>query len=310
LLEINQFALGYMDSIGKPFSLPCNRRGLGIKLDDEFLIYLKGKIGKRLIVSFENIDLLLWGNRYSGNVRLLGLTLAIGINDLEAVTENKLDQLADKANIIMRKALSLSQRSKIPFFVILYSLSGGSLFRVTDPRNPLNLSQSFEVEENKMPATIEGFFNTNLVSTGTAKPVNKSTSDWFHDWTRVNLPTEYVKANIDGLVLTQEGKPAILMETKRSFAKPTNWQPYQADSRNYYLQDQLAKKTGLRFWTIYHEKGIPVKDNSDVVLFIVIDVALGKENWISCHRFDTNALKVAEMLEEACEEKANEPYSR
>jgi hypothetical protein len=277
----------------------------GFGVDDEFLIYLKGKIGKRLIVSFENIDLLLWGVRDSGSVRLLGLTLAIGINDLEAVA-NKLDQLANKADNIMKIALSLSRSSNAAFFIILYSLSGGSLFRVTNPKDPLNLSKSFEVEEDKMPETIEGFFDTNLGSIGTAKPVNKSTSDWFHVWTRANLPTDYVKANIDGLVLTEEGKPAILLETKRSFVESSIWRPYQADSRNYYLQDLLAKKTGLNFWTIYHRKGIPVSDASDVALFIVFDIALNKREWISCRQFNIKAAEVVKMLNETCKEKTSE----
>jgi len=45
-------------------------------MDDEFLAYLKSKIGERLIISFDNTDLLLWGVRDSGIVKLLGLILS------------------------------------------------------------------------------------------------------------------------------------------------------------------------------------------------------------------------------------------
>ena len=276
------------------------QKGFEATLDDEFLIYLKDKIGDRLIVSFENIDLLLWGVRDSGSVRLLGLTLAMGIEKPEAVTKQELERLTNKAENIMQVALSVSKSSDAAFFIVLYPLLGGSSFRVTDLANPLSLEQSFVVEEDKMPSLVEGFFNTKLRSSGTAKQVNKSTSDWFHDWTRANLPTEYVKANIDGLVLNDEGKPTILLETKRSFFKPSVWEPYQADSRNYYLQGLLAKSTNLSFWTVYHEKGVSVKDVSDIALFIILDVALDKKDWINYRRFDTSAAEIVKMLGETC----------
>jgi hypothetical protein len=270
-------------------------------MDDEFLAYLKSKIGERLIISFDNTDLLLWGVRDSGIVRLLGLTLAIGIDNLEAGT-TKLDQMAIKINYLANIALSLCENSISAFFIILYSLSGGSVFRVTNPEDPLNLPHSAEIEENKMPMTIEGFFGTNLGSFGTAKPVNKSTSDWFHVWTRANLPTIYVKANIDGLVLTKGGKPTILLETKRSFAETSNWQPYQADSRNYFLQDLFAKKAGLNFWTVYHKKGFQVTDSSETALFIISEICLDTPKWMSCSRFDITAAEVVKMLGKTCGE--------
>lgn len=283
----------------KLFSDCLHKKGLGLVMDDEFLVYLKRKIGERLIISFDNTDLLLWGVRDSGIVRLLGLTLAIGIDNLAAGT-SKLNQLAFKINNIANIALSLSQRSKSAFFIVLYSLSGSSVFRVTSPNDPLNLPNSTEVEENDMPMIIESFFGTALGSPGTKKPVNKSTSDWFHVWTRENLPTIYVKANIDGLILTKEGKPAILLETKRSFYETSNWEPYKDDSRNYYLQSSIAKKAGLNFWTIYHKKGIQVTDSSEVALFIISEIQLDKPNWISHERFNIAAVEVVKKLDDTC----------
>jgi hypothetical protein len=284
----------------KTFSLIGDKNGLEINLDDEFLIYLKEKIGNRLLVSYENIDLLLWGVRDSGSVKLLGLTLAIGVEKPETVTKHELRQLSEKADTIMRVTSSLSKNNDLTFFIVLYPLLGGPSFKVTDPANPLSLEQSFVVEEYKMPNLFAGFFKTKLRSSGTAKRVNKSTSDWFHDWTRANLPTEYVKANIDGLVLNEKGKPTILLETKRSFFKPSLWEPYQADSRNYYLQGLLARITNLSFWTVYHEKGVSVKDDSDIALFIILAVAPDKKDWINYRRFDISATEVLKMLGEKC----------
>jgi hypothetical protein len=266
-------------------------------MDDEFLTYLKSKIGDRLIISFENTDLLLWGVRDSGSVKLLGLTLAIGIDNLGMGT-SQLNQLANKINNIANVAQSLSQRSNSVFFVVLYSLSGGSIFRVTNPKDPANLSNSKVVDEDRMPMTIEGFFGTSLGSPGTAKPVNKSTSDWFHVWTRANLPTIYVKANIDGLILTEESKPVILLETKRSFYETSNWQPYKDDSRNYYLQSLIAKKAGLNFWTVYHKKGIQVTDSSEVALFIIYEIQLDKPDWISHERLNITAAEVVKKIDD------------
>lgn len=265
-------------------------------MEDEFLTYLRERVDDRLISSFENVDLLLWGIRDSGDVRLLGLTLTIGVSGLATMEAGELDLLARKVDFVSQPALLLSQRSRSTFFTILYSLSGESLFRVAEPKRPLSLSGSLKILENDMPSVIQSYFGTNAGSSGTAKPVNKSTSDWFHIWTRANLPTEYVKANIDGLLLTADEDPTILLETKRSFTKPRVWKPYSEDGRNYYLQNVLAKRAGIRFWTIYHEKGVTVKDDSEISLFVITDVALESESWITYQRSDTKASEVLGMI--------------
>jgi len=267
-------------------------------MEDEFLIYLKEKVGEHLIASFEHADLLLWGARDGDGVVLLGLTLAIGVQDPANMKE--ISHLSKKVKDIMEIAFSLSKKSNSVFFTICYSISGSSLFRITNPKDPLNLMSSLVVDEKSTPAMIERLFMTNFGSTGTEKPVNKSTSDWFHRWTRANLPTQYVKANIDGLVLDQEAKPVILLETKRSFESSNTWRPYQADSRNYYLQNMISKKAALDFWAVYHVKGLPVDDSSDIALFIVTDVSLINQEWISYARSNVKARKVIELIQKRC----------
>jgi hypothetical protein len=253
-------------------------------------------------MSLDNADLLLWGTRDNSSVKLLGLTLTVGVRDMEVI-KSRLNELYERLNNVLEVASLLSRRCHSVFFVILYSLSGGSPFRVTDPSDAKNLSKSFEVQETKMPQLVEEFYGTSLGNRGTAKAVNKSTADWFHDWARANLPREYVRTNIDGLLLGKSQKPKILLETKRSFYEPYSWSPFHEDSRNYYLQHLLATKSDLHFWTVYHKKGERIDNASQVALFVIEGVSLKTErDWISLHRFNTNAGEVLNMIDERCSE--------
>jgi hypothetical protein len=270
-------------------------------LEDEFLDYVKSKMDDRLVMSFDNTDLLLWGIRENSSVGLLGFTLTVGVEDPKTAKNNP-KNLDDYLGNVTKMASLLSHRSNSTFFVILYSISGDSLFVVTDPKDPTNWSKSFEVEEANMPQLVEGFFKTHLGDRGTTKPVNKNTSDWFHVWSKKNLPKEYVKANIDGLIMDKERNPKILLETKRSSAIPRSWNPYQDDSRNYYLQELLAKLSDLSFWTVYHVKGITVEDNTAVALFQVFDVSLKPaDRWITYDRLNTNASEIIKLANERCQ---------
>ena len=269
-------------------------------MDDEFLVYLKAKIKDRLIISFNNTDLLLWGARRNNEVKLLGLTLNIGTRNFRTV-KRKFADPENQITHVMKIAHSLSDTSNSIFFAIVYSLSGDDYFVVTDPSNPLNWEKSFEVEEVKMPSLIQTFFKTKLKTVGTAKAVNKATSDWFHVWARANLPREYVRVNIDGLILDKGQRPSVLLETKRSFYSADSWKPWHADARNYYLQNLLATKSGLKFWTVYHKKGISVNDKTRIALFIISKVSLDAAKWITYRRIDTNACKVFKQVDEYTE---------
>jgi len=222
--------------------------------EDELLLYLKNKIRDYFIASFDNTDLLVWGSRKNESVRLLGVTINIGVKHLRDTGYAK-DERVAKA---MQVAHLLSQKSQSVFFAIVYPGEGIDGFKVTSPDDPLNWSKSFIVKEAEMPKLIQQFFNTDLCTVGTTKPVNRSTSDWFHVWARVNLPREYIRTNIDGLLLDNKGRPRILLETKRSFSTLDSWQPYKEDARNYYLQHLLATKVGLKLWTLYQPAPVPV----------------------------------------------------
>ncbi len=266
-------------------------------LKDEFLTYLKSKIKDRLIMSFNNTDLLLWGVRKKNEVKLLGLTLNIGTRNLQTIKKGIVNR-TNKVNKIMRIAYSLGNAANSTFFGIVYSLSGDDYFIVTDPRKPLDWTRSFEVEEAKMPSLIQDFFKTDLGTAGTAKAVNKATSDWFHVWARANLPLEYVRVNLDGLILKEDQRPNILLETKRSFYSVDSWLPWEADSRNYYLQNLLATNSDLRFWTVYHKKGMIVNDETRITIFMISAVNLDADNWIAYHRVITEASKVLKLVDE------------
>lgn len=265
-------------------------------MEDEFLVYMKDKINDRLIMSFDHTDLLLWGKRTDDSVELLGLTLNIGVKEPKTF-RSKQDEFDDRVNNVLQVVSLISQRSSSPFFIIVYSTAGGSSFRVTNPSDPLNWSKSLEVDEGIMSAFIQKFFKTTLESKGTSKPVNRTTSDWFHDWARENLPEEYVRTNIDGLILDKKKNPSILLETKRSFQDPYSWKPYKEDSRNYYLQYLLATKSDLSFWAVYHKKGEPVDDETKIALFLISGVSLNvKNNWITYNRSNTDASEVTEKV--------------
>ena len=123
------------------------------------------------------------------------------------------------------------------FFVILYPTVGTTPhFFVTNPDDQSSSLKLMIVEQNEMANVIQSFFNTNLSSRGTGKAVNRATSDFFHEWARENVPYEYVRVNLDGLILDKNYKPTILLETKRSFYQLNRWRPFRADARNYYLQ--------------------------------------------------------------------------
>ena len=100
-------------------------------MDDEFVTYLKGKLSEGIIASFDNIDLLLWGARDRNSVKLLGLTLTVGLANLNWIA-NKIILLEKKISRIMLIASELSQKCRIKFVVIFYSLSDEPFFLITD----------------------------------------------------------------------------------------------------------------------------------------------------------------------------------
>ena len=262
-------------------------------MKDEFLFYLNEEIGSRLIISFDNTDLLVWGSRRKNTVKLDGLTLNIGVKDLQRLDQVVADNRIEKA---MKVASSLSHSSQSAFFAIVYAQLGADAFKVTDPKDPMNWADSLTVREAEMPELIQRFLKTGFPSRGTAKPVNRQTSDWFHVWARANLPREYVRVNIDGLVLDRKGNPRILLETKRSFYDVDSWEPWRNDARNYYLQHLLATKAGLEFWTVYHVKGKAVNNKTKVAVFTISNVSLDGGKWITFRRVTAAASDVAEMM--------------
>ncbi len=251
------------------------------------------KIGNRLISSFNHNDLLLWGARSGSIVEPLGLTLNIGIRH-----EPWAKKLSDKrTQATIQIASTLSHNVGYCFFVILYPTTGNKpYFLVTSPNDQLKSLEPAKVKQNEVVNLIQMYFNTNFRTRGTGKPVNRATSDFFHDWARENIPFEYVRVNLDGLILDNDFLPTIILETKRSFYDLDAWKPYRNDARNYYLEYILAREAGLDFWTIYHIKNKPIYDDSDVARFRIHRVWLNRwEKWINYSLLITSAEKVVKL---------------
>lgn len=118
------------------------------------------------------------------------------------------------------------------------------------------------------------------------KPVNRYTSNEFHDWQRANLPGRFIIQDLDTwpIVISdseREYEPLFIIELKRSFKSPEDWNPYRADLPNYLSLFKLAKRSNLPFITIYFKKGIKITDESEFAVFIITKVNSSDPEWIT-----------------------------
>ncbi len=89
---------------------------------------------------------------------------------------------------------------------------------------------------------------------GTAgvKPINRRFSDFFHYWSRLMLPADLSKIDLDGR-LTLGGHRA-LIEIKRSKIPPIPfWKPYRDDYPDFEMLSAVAERAGCRFWILHHQ---------------------------------------------------------
>ena len=129
------------------------------------------------------------------------------------------------------------------------------------------------------------------------KDVNRYTSNEFHEWQRKNLPSKFVIQDLDAwpIVISDsenDYEPICIVELKRSFYKPKDWNPYKADLPNYMALFKLAIKANIPFVTIYFKKDEIITDDSKFALFKITDVKKGGSDWIS---FDKKILTAAEF---------------
>jgi hypothetical protein len=136
------------------------------------------------------------------------------------------------------------------------------------------------IQESEFSRFIQESFHTELVSVGTKKAVNRRTSDLFREWARTNVPTEYVRIDIDGMLLAPSRELVAIIEVKRTNISLETWEPCAQDSRDYFIKHQLAKRAGLRFWTLHHLGATAIQDETKVAAFHVTRVDLGASKWI------------------------------
>jgi hypothetical protein len=117
------------------------------------------------------------------------------------------------------------------------------------------------------------------------KPVNRYTSNEFHEWQRTNLSGRFVIQDLDTwpiIISDSEDKykPIFIVELKRSFSSPEQWNPYKEDLPNYLALFLLAKKSDLPFITIYFRKGETITDESKLAIFEITDVSDKNIEWM------------------------------
>ena len=115
------------------------------------------------------------------------------------------------------------------------------------------------------------------------KPVNRFTSNEFHDWQRENLPGYLIIQDVDHWFMVvsnsqDQYEPKMLVELKRSSYEPERWAPWEADKPNYVAMWKLAEHAELPFTIIYFKKGQPLEK---VAWFAVSDVDADSREWIS-----------------------------
>ncbi len=234
---------------------------------DNLLLYLQKHFGRRLVVSGEEGDLLVWGDRQGQAIRLLGLSLNAAAS--EPATPSRLLELGQ----------FMERQLRLPFLVIRYPPDLDM--------NPLAelILDGEKVRVGEAARRIQERFGTRYRQAGTGKEVNKATHDAFHRWARLHLPYNYVRSDLDAFLLAAETdcRPRILLEIKRStLVAPASWQPYAADARNYFIQKMLADRLGLEFLTLNHNcRDMPVTDGSKIGVHRIQRVSLNPPRIVS-----------------------------
>jgi len=110
----------------------------------------------------------------------------------------------------------------------------------------------------------------------TGKLINRYTSNEFHDWQKVTLPTSLVIQDLDAWALsvndaTDDFRPVALLELKRSSIAPAAWRPFEEDRPNYAALLTLARAAGVPVYVVYFQMGQPIEDDSLFHVFHLTD---------------------------------------
>lgn len=118
------------------------------------------------------------------------------------------------------------------------------------------------------------------------KPLNRYTSNEFHDWQRQNLSGRFVIQDLDAwaIVISDSLKnyePLCLIELKRSFYEPEKWSPFKADLPNYLSLFKLSIRAKLPLTIIYFKKELSLTStDAKIAIFKIQNVAESDSEWI------------------------------
>lgn len=227
---------------------------------DNLLQYLKKSLKDCLVVSGEGCDLLVWGYRQENDIILLGISANIPCNT--TISESH------KRKIETGKYIA--EKIQIPFLFIRYPLD------ININLNGKLIINGTEIEIQQASSQIQYILGTKFQSFGTAKYVNKSTNDPFHEWARINLPSDYIRVDLDAIICSSSGIPKILLEIKRSTKIPVKvWKPYKEDARNYLIHMRLCEKCSMRYYTLNHNNlNVMVTNDTEIGIYKIDNVSI------------------------------------
>jgi hypothetical protein len=103
------------------------------------------------------------------------------------------------------------------------------------------------------------------------KPINRYTSNEFHDWQFAALDPRFLIQDVDAwaLLVTRRGDflPVAMIELKRSFIPVDRWAPFDEDRGTYAGLLAFAKAAGVPLFVVYYVKGTPIVDETLFAVF-------------------------------------------
>jgi len=133
---------------------------------------------------------------------------------------------------------------------------------------------SFEYTTLSMKELSEMYasFGLPISNTQTAKYLNDKTSSAYHNWQRNSLGAALTVSDIDLWRVSNDGKPEIVFELKRSYYDLSRWKPFTDDYRNFKLISNLCNQSGLAFKIIYNQRiKTPFQDKIDQLKIFSVD---------------------------------------
>lgn len=256
---------------------------------DNLLLYLKNNLGNHLLISGNRGDLLIWGTRSESDVLIKGFSYNIP-SDIKKITNEE--------KHLFLVGQNMSNELSLPIIGIRYPLD---LLSNTDSILTINKE---EIRSSKASSFIQSILNTDFKKQGTSKKINSKASDVFHAWARRNMPTQYIRVDIDALIQNQKDhNPKAIIEIKRSTRiEPKDWTPFTDDASNYLIQLILADKLNIPFITLQHSNLTEdVLNETQIGIHLIKQVTMDPVSIMSTKRLLSANEIVSYIQETICE---------